>query len=160
MKAIQGQTNRNDRFSRFKTVQQAMTFTIKPIAPKDTLPLRHKVLWPDHPMERSKVEGDETASHYGGYFESTLVCVASLFQEGNGMRLRKFATDPAFQGRGFGTQMLDHLLKEAKATGANVFWFDARESALPFYERNGFTPKGKRFFKGNVPYRRISRALV
>lgn len=137
-----------------------MTFKIHPIATEDTLQLRYKVLWPNHPIERSKVEGDETARHFGGYLDGDLICVASLFNEGDGIRLRKFATGPEFQGQGFGTQMLDHLLKEAKATGANVFWFDARESALPFYERNGFTPKGKRFFKGNVPYRRISRALV
>lgn len=136
-----------------------MIFKIQPIATKETLPLRHKVLWPDHPMERSKVEGDEAASHYGGYLDGTLICVASLFQVGDGMRLRKFATDPAFQGQGFGTQMLNHLLKEAKTTGVNVFWFDARESALPFYARHGYQPDGERFYNSGVPYFRVSKSL-
>ncbi|MFY0596351.1 MAG: GNAT family N-acetyltransferase [Cognatishimia sp.] len=138
---------------------KAMTFSIQSIAPRATLPLRQKVLWPDHPIEQSIVEGDEQASHFGGFIDGDLVCVASLFKEAPGIRLRKFATDPTFQGKGFGTQMLDHLLTEATATGAKTFWFDARESALPFYEGNGYTPEGERFFKGDVPYRRITRAL-
>lgn len=136
-----------------------MLLTIKPITAKDTLPLRHQVLWPDQPLENSKVEGDEDALHFGGYLDKKLVCVASLFWEEPGIRLRKFATDPAFQGQGIGTKMLSHLLKEAQATGAETFWFDARESALPFYERNGYSLEGKRFFKGDIPYRRITRAL-
>lgn len=136
-----------------------MQLKIKTITAKDTLPLRHKVLWPDHPIEQSMAKGDEQASHFGGFLGEKLVCVASLFTEGEGIRLRKFATDPAYQGQGIGTKMLDHLLKAAQAMDAKTFWFDARESALPFYERNGYTPEGERFFKGDIPYRRITRAL-
>ena len=136
-----------------------MTFQIKPIPAQDTLPLRHKVLWPDHPVEHSMVDGDDDARHFGGFLEGKLVCVASLFKDADSVRLRKFATDPAFQGQGLGTQMLAHLLEEAKAEGAITFWFDARESALPFYQRNGYHPEGERFFKSNVPYRRVRRDL-
>lgn len=136
-----------------------MSFQIKSVGAKDTLPLRQQVLWPDHPIAQSQVDGDEDALHFGGYLDKKLVCVASLFWEEPGIRLRKFATDPAFQGQGIGTKMLSHLLKEAQATGAETFWFDARESALPFYERNGYSPEGKRFFKGDIPYRRITCAL-
>ncbi len=91
--------------------------------------------------------------------DANLICVASLFQDGSSMRLRKFATDPEYQGQGIGTQMLTHLLDHAIAVDASVFWFDARESALPFYERNGFTAEGPRFFKYEVPYRRVRRVL-
>ena len=136
-----------------------MTFTIRPISAADTLPLRHKVLWPDHPVEHSMVKGDAKALHFGGFQDDKLVCVASLFQDGESMRLRKFATDPEFQSKGFGTQMLEHLVEVAKAKGAQQFWFDARESALPFYERNGYAAEGERFYKGDVPYRRVTRAL-
>jgi len=137
-----------------------MLFSIKPITAEATLPLRHQVLWPDHPMEHSKVEGDGNALHFGGFVGANLICVASLFQDGSSIRLRKFATDPGYQGRGYGTLMLQHLLQIAKATDAQIFWFDARETALPFYERNGYTPEGERFFKGDVPYRRITRNLA
>ncbi|CUI71000.1 GNAT family N-acetyltransferase [Cognatishimia activa] len=136
-----------------------MNLTIKRISDAETLPLRHKVLWPNHPIEQSKVEGDETASHFGGFLDGGLVCVASLFED-DGIRLRKFATDPDYQGQGFGSEMLAYLLERAKETDATFFWFDARESALPFYERNGFKPEGPRFFKNAVPYRRVRRSLA
>ncbi|SHG49646.1 GNAT family N-acetyltransferase [Cognatishimia maritima] len=137
-----------------------MKFEIQSITAQETLPLRQKALWPGHLIEQSMVDGDETALHFGGYLDRKLVCVASLFHEPPGIRLRKFATDPAFQGQGFGSQMLRQLLHEAQATGAKTFWFDARESALPFYQRNGYTPDGERFFKADIPYRRIVRALT
>ena len=105
------------------------------------------------------VDGDASALHFGGFLNDKLICVASLYQDGHQIRLRKFATDPAFQGRGYGSKMLAHLFNAAKATGAKVFWFDARESALPFYQRNGYTPEGERFLKNDVAYRRITRAL-
>lgn len=136
-----------------------MTFTIRSISATDTLPLRHKVLWPDHPVAHSLVEGDSKALHFGGFADDKLVCVASLFQDGDNIRLRKFATDPEFQGKGFGTQMLNHLLEVAKTKSASQFWFDARESALPFYERIGYAAEGERFYKGDVPYRRVTRSL-
>lgn len=135
------------------------SFQIKSVQAGETLPLRQQVLWPGHPIAQSLVDGDETAMHFGGFIKGKLVCVASLFQHGEAIRLRKFATAPDYQGQGIGSLMLKHLLVKAEASGAKTFWFDARESALPFYERNGFHPEGERFFKSNVPYRRVTRAL-
>lgn len=131
-----------------------MKFKIHRIKAAETLPLRHRVLWPNHPISQSKVVGDDKAFHFGGFRCRELVCVASLFSD-EGVRLRKFATDPDHQGNGYGSKMLKHLLKEARSMDATVFWFDAREAALPFYERNGFKAKGPRFFKKEIPYRRV-----
>ena len=136
-----------------------MKFEINPITAAETLTLRHKVLWPNHPIEQSKLDVDETASHFGGFLGGELVCVASLFEE-DGIRLRKFATAPDYQGQGVGSQMLAYLLERAHETDATVFWFDARESALPFSERNGCKSEGPRCFKNAVPYRRVHRSLI
>ena len=138
----------------------AMSFTIKPISADDTLPLRQRVLWPDYPVEYSMVEGDASALHSGGFLKGELICVASLYQDGSKIRLRKFATDTAFQGRGYGSEMLTYLLGVAKAAGAEILWFDARESALRFYERHGCHPEGERFFKSEIPYRRVAKFLL
>ena len=136
-----------------------MSILIQAISAKDTLPLRHKILWPDYPIESSIVDGDETALHFGGFLDENLICVASLFRDGSAVRLRKFATDVNVQGQGFGSAMLQHHLEIALKSGAKVFWFDAREAALPFYERYGFTKEGGHFFKGDIPYFRMSQRL-
>ena len=132
---------------------------IRTITTEETLPLRQAVLWPDHPLSASRVEGDEAALHFGGFVGDELVCTASLFPDGDQIRLRKFATLPDYQGHGHGTAMIQHLLDVARAQGAEMFWFDARESALPFYARFGFESFGDRFFKRDVPYRRMSKRL-
>ena len=133
---------------------------IRTITTEETLPLRQAVLWPDHPLSASRVEGDDAAFHFGGFVGDELVCTASLFPDGDQIRLRKFATHPDHQGKVHGTAMVQHLLAEARTQGAQQFWFDARESALPFYARLGFAASGDRFFKRDIPYLRMSMCLL
>ena len=75
-------------------------------------------------------------------------------------RFRKFATAPAWQGRGVGTALLRNVIAAAARAGARRIWCDAREAALPFYERFGLRAEGEVFFKGDVPYLRMTMALV
>ena len=132
---------------------------ILPISAADTLPVRQLVLWPDHPISASQVDGDDDALNSGAFFADQLICVASLFPEGDRIRLRKFATHPDYQGQGAGSLMLRHLLAEATTRGHKLFWFDVRETALPFYARFGFETKGTRFFKRDLPYVRMVKSL-
>ena len=74
-------------------------------------------------------------------------------------RFRKFATAPAWQGRGVGTALLRNVIAAAARAGARRIWCDAREAALPFYERFGLRAEGEVFFKGDVPYLRMTMAL-
>lgn len=132
---------------------------IRPIPWQDTLPLRHAVLWPELPAAASRVEGDESARHYGAFVDGGLVAVASIFAEGRTARLRKFATAPAHQGQGIGSAMLAHILSGLREEGYAEFWCDARESALGFYARFGLRPEGERFFKSGVAYFRLRLPL-
>ncbi|KAI1458782.1 hypothetical protein F4805DRAFT_114025 [Annulohypoxylon moriforme] len=94
-----------------------------------------------------------------------LVSVISLFIDEGGSapttaRFRKFATARAWQGRGVGSKLLAHTIAAAASSGATRIWCDARASALPFYRRFGMGgEEGEVFFKGDVPYLRVSRAL-
>jgi len=65
---------------------------IRIITLDEVLPIRHCVLWPNKPLSFSRVNGDDTASHYGVFFDGLLVSVASIYIEGRVARLRKFAT--------------------------------------------------------------------
>ena len=132
---------------------------IRTINWQETLPIRHKVLWPNKTPDDCIVEGDPQGLHYGIYIDKELACVASLFISEKSVRLRKFATLERFQGKGLGSFMLNHLIGEMKEKANTHFWFDARESALDFYKRFGFTKEGKRFFKSEVPYFKMSKSL-
>ncbi|UXI03034.1 GNAT family N-acetyltransferase [Photobacterium sp. TY1-4] len=129
---------------------------IKPILWQQTISLRHQVLWPEKPPEFCHVEGDEDAAHFGAFIDGRLVCVASVFLSSHQARLRKFATEPDHQGQGIGSAMIAHILADLAERNVNHFWCDARESALGFYQRFGMQPEGERFYKGDIPYLKMT----
>ncbi|GAA6208102.1 hypothetical protein NBRC116601_13950 [Cognatishimia sp. WU-CL00825] len=55
--------------------------------------------------------------------------------------------------------MLIHLVALARNLQAQTFWFDARQSALGFYEHHGFQATGDIFYKQDIAYLRMSRRL-
>ncbi len=133
--------------------------TINQITWQRTIDIRHKVLWPNKPAEFCKVEGDEQALHFGYFDEEELVSVASIYIDGDKARLRKFATLHAFQGRGIGTRLIEHILLELSQQGISYFWCDARASAVGFYARFGMKPFGEQFYKSGVAYYKMSLRL-
>ncbi|WP_407334411.1 GNAT family N-acetyltransferase [Enterovibrio sp. 27052020O] len=134
---------------------------IRNITWQEAIPIRHEVLWPDKPPVFCELDGDETALHLGAFIKGQLVCVASVFFDGSRARLRKFATLQSYQGQGIGAEVLSTLLSGnvLKNQGAEVFWCDARESAMRLYQRFGMSPEGERFYKGDIPYFKMSVRL-
>ena len=132
---------------------------IKNILWEQTIPLRHRVLWPDKPPEHCYIDGDEDGLHFGAFIDETLVCVASIYVHQDSARLRKFATDVRYQNQGIGAKVLTHIIDHLKATQTALFWCDARESALGFYQRFGMQSSGERFYKANVSYFKMEVAL-
>lgn len=119
---------------------------------QQTIPIRHKVLWPNESPEFCQVEGDSEGFHFGVVINNQIVCVASVYIDAGSARLRKFATLSQFQGQGIGSCMLKHLLKQLKQHQVKYLWFDARFSAVGFYHRLGFSSIGEQFYKHGVAY--------
>jgi ribosomal protein S18 acetylase RimI-like enzyme len=126
---------------------------------QETLPIRHVVLWPNETPEFCKVKGDDEALHFGVIINEKIVCVASIYINANSARLRKFATLNQYQGKGVGSFLLKHLITKLKARDINHLWFDARESAIGFYTRLGFTVTGELFYKQKISYYKMSANL-
>ncbi|KAI1845832.1 hypothetical protein JX265_013519 [Neoarthrinium moseri] len=136
-----------------------VTVSIRAIHAADTYPLRHVVLWPDRPAEYVQLPDDASGQHFGAFVSGELVSVISLFPDGESARFRKFATAAPWQGKGVGSALLQHTIAAARQTGAGSIWCDARSSALPFYQRFGMQAEGDTFYKGEVPYLLMRRAL-
>lgn len=132
---------------------------IRPIPAARTYDLRHRVLWPDKPPAYVELPEDARGLHFGAFEAGQLRSVVSLFVDGAEARFRKFATEPAAQGRGLGTALLRHVMQEAARRGARRLWCDARQSTAGFYQKFGFSVDGAPFYKGPVPYVRMSCAL-
>ncbi|WP_341537765.1 GNAT family N-acetyltransferase [Hymenobacter edaphi] len=132
---------------------------IRPIPAATTYDLRHRVLWPDRPPAYVELPEDAAGWHFGAFEDGKLVSVVSLFVDGEVARFRKFATEPAWQGRGIGSALLRYLMQAAAERGARRLWCDARQSTAGFYRKFGFGVDGEAFYKGPVSYVRMSCAL-
>jgi GNAT superfamily N-acetyltransferase len=141
------------------------------ITAEQTLPLRHSVLWPNMPISHVCLPEDANGLHLGAFVPSRdhPVAVISLFIEsvpigidtafsnhGVQVRFRKFACDPAYQGCGIGSRLLEYSGSIARSElNATVLWCDARVSNSDWYMKRGLTPFGEKFFKGSVEYVRM-----
>ena len=132
-------------------------------------------MWPDHPVSHVLLPEDESGFHYGAFLpeSSTAVAVISVFVDplppapntstttsDRAARFRKFACDPAHQGRGIGTELLRRVSDAARRDMAcAVLWCDARVNTAGWYERRGMRRFGETFFKGDIEYVRMKREL-
>jgi ribosomal protein S18 acetylase RimI-like enzyme len=57
-------------------------------------------------------------------------------------QVRYLAVDPAYQGKGIGGQVLAELEKRLHAKGATTIVLNARETAVKFYTKHGYTVTG------------------
>ncbi|MEM6629391.1 MAG: GNAT family N-acetyltransferase [Bacteroidota bacterium] len=121
--------------------------------------IRHQVLWPSKELDYVKLASDPKGHHYGIQINDKLVSVISLFVEGESAQFRKFATLPEEQGKGYGSILLQHVMKQAQALGATQLWCNARVETCAFYHRFGMVEKGRGFKKGNIPYVVMERRL-
>ena len=130
----------------------------KIIASKETYPLRLKVLWPHkNSLNECGIDVDDLAGtfHVGAFKNDELVSIGTFlvqnnekFKEKTQYRLRAMATSPKVRGENFGKKVIDFALDELKNRKVELLWCDAREVALGFYEKMGFTIVGDFY---NVP---------
>ncbi len=136
-----------------------MSIEIKSVAIDQILDIRHQVLWPAKSPDFVKVPEDDNGMHFGLYDSNKLVSVISLFPDGRRMRFRKFATLPAYQNKGLGSQLLQFVIDTAVEMEYLSIWCDARVSALSFYEKFGFEKCSESFLKEDIAYYKIERIL-
>jgi predicted N-acetyltransferase YhbS len=76
-----------------------------------------------------------------------IVAISSFYRESFPARpklqgavlLQFMAVDPLVQRKGVGSALLDEALLRLRQSGATLLWASARDDAVPFYGRFGFT---------------------
>ena len=126
----------------------------------EALPVRQSAMWPDKPLDFVKLAGDETALHWGVICEGQLVSVVSVFIGKDEAQFRKFATLKAYQGRGFGTFLLNYTIEELRIKGIKTIWCNARILKHSFYERFGLSRVGEEFVKNGMSYVKMEKSLI
>lgn len=129
-----------------------METTIRKVEKEKAWELRHKVMWPDKDLDYIKLEDDDLGIHFGLFKENILISVISLFINNEEGQFRKFATLQQEQGKGYGSMLLDHIIKEARNRGVKRIWCNARKNKVNFYKKFGLQESNCSFTKGGKSY--------
>ena len=117
-----------------------------------TWEIRHKVMWPDRPLNYVKLPNDPEGIHYGLFVEKELISIVSVFINEREAQFRKFATLQKYQGSGYGSKLLSFTLSELQQKHVEKIWCNARVEKSAFYERFGLQLTDSTFTKGGIDY--------
>ena len=115
-------------------------------SPAEIRPLRHAVLRAGQPISAAQFAGDDAADthHFGAFGGGAVVgCLPFLLNsldDEPAWQLRGMATDPAFTGRGVGSQLLAFAEQALRSERPDIvlLWCNARVPAAGFYRRLGW----------------------
>lgn len=103
-------------------------------------------------------EGDELI--LAAYEADTLQACLMLRPLGNGeVKLRQMAVDPALQGQGVGAALVRTAESLARERGLRRIVLNARDYALGFYERLGYSTEGPGFEEVGIPHHFMHKSL-
>jgi GNAT superfamily N-acetyltransferase len=125
------------------------------------LDLRYRVLRAPLGMGRHQVgfDGELEALHViaeGGEPSALIGCVLFDFRSG---RLRAMAVEPAVQRKGVGVCLVRRLETEVRARGVERIALHARDTAVGFYEKLGYSVCGEPFVEVGVAHHSMVKTL-
>jgi len=147
-----------------------VTYTVTSVGLTDIMQLRVAVLRKGTPATDCNYPEDTYPDvvHFGIIHEGVAVATSSWFMKEcpekpgvTAMQLKGMAVAENLQGAGIGALLIDAGVALAKERGATIAWARARDSAMGFYERLGFTSTGEGFIDGPtaMPHHIVVRSL-
>jgi len=122
---------------------------------RDSLRLRDDVL--RRPLGRSiaddDLSGDAEALHVGAFTEERLVGILLLKPKSDGLlQMKQVAVDGALRGMNVGRKLVEYAERLATRQGCGEIMLHAREVAVVFYEKLGYTREGEVFEEMGIPH--------
>ncbi len=136
-----------------------MNYRIVEISLEATIAIRHQVMWPDKPIDYVRLPNDGEGKHYGLFIDDEMVSVISLFVKDKQAQFRKFATLSRYQGKGYGTLLLEEVINVARKLNLDMIWCNARMDKAGFYAKFGMKLTDRTFVKGGIEYVIMEKVL-
>lgn len=131
------------------------SFEIYAIKARATHAVRHPVLRKGRPKSSCFFEADEKDSslHLGAFKKERLIGVCSAYHRQHlvhdakkPFQIRGVAVLPANQGEGIGRALMERMEEKLREINCDFIWLNARENAVPFYQRLDYHSTGDPFF--------------
>lgn len=149
-----------------------MDIHIRPMTSLEVRPLRLEVLRAGMVNQTVHFDGDDdpTTIHLGAFDQDqNNVGVSTwmqrpfpLAEEHKALQLRGMATAVNVQGKGIGALLLVAGQSHGREVGAHLIWANARDAALNFYNRHGYSTVGEGFIETvtQLPHHKVVKYLV
>lgn len=131
-------------------------YTVRPITLAETQAVRLNVLRRGTPSREANYDGDDDSStvHIGAEKDGRIVATSTwlvvpwqLDTSVSAVQLRGMAVLDDLQNSGVGRALIKAGIAHAQTIGARYVWAKARDSAIYFYERCGFSVVGDQFIE-------------
>lgn len=98
--------------------------------------------------------------HLAAYLDDALAACLILVPLDNGeVKMRQVAVRQEMQSQGIGRSLVEESERVARERGFTRMTLNARLTAVPFYERLGYTAIGPEFLEVTIPHRRMEKEL-
>ena len=121
---------------------------------KKAVQIREEVLRKPLGQLFSKKELDEEKNHIHvvGYVKDRLVSTAVLVEEGTRFKMQRVVVLDNLRNKNIGSKMMDFCEAYALEKGFDVIYCHARDSAVNFYLKNGYSKQGNYFNEDGIPH--------
>lgn len=115
----------------------------------------------NQPLGSEVLADEDQAIHAIAVEDGKVLGVARMHESAEKQgQVRCVATATAAQGRGIGKTIMAYLEEQAKAKGWTEIVLEARENAVPFYQRIGYTIIAESYLLfGEIQHYRMSKTL-
>jgi ribosomal protein S18 acetylase RimI-like enzyme len=111
-------------------------------------------------FEPEELEAEKDSRHIACYRGGRLVgCLVLRPIAGGDVRMRQVAVVTDLQGQGIGTALVKHAEALARKSGYCRIVLHARETAVPFYEKLGYSRIGNGFEEVTIPHWAMEKRL-
>lgn len=106
-------------------------------------------------------ELDAVAQHFLLFENELAVATGRFRQTEKGIKIERIATLKQYRGKGYATELLNHLMEEAQEffTDVPYFYLHAQVSVKPLYEKLGFVAYGNTFIEADIVHQAMGKTI-
>jgi ribosomal protein S18 acetylase RimI-like enzyme len=106
-------------------------------------------------------EADKEYHHFACYLDGRLTgCLVLCPREGGDVQMRQVAVVAELQRRGIGTALVEYAEAWARKAGYRRMILHARDTAVAFYERLGYSKVGEPFVEVSILHWEMEKRLI
>ncbi|MHA8054897.1 GNAT family N-acetyltransferase [Aquirufa nivalisilvae] len=103
-------------------------------------------------------ELDAQAKHYLLWEDGKPVATGRYRKTEKGIKVERIATLASARGKGYASQIVQHIIQEAKMAYPELtyFYLHSQQSVMPLYASLGFMPYGETFIEADIVHQAMS----